>query len=96
MRLILPALILIAACAQFPELDSRASSVPANAPYPELVPTEMLLAGLPEADHGQTVTRGLAGRAAALRARAARLRARPVIDRETRAALQASIARHSR
>jgi hypothetical protein len=96
MRPALLALLMIAACAQFPDLDSRTSRASMNAPYPDLVPMDALLASLPAMDRGEVITRGLQGRAAGLRARAAALRGRPVIDRATRAVLLAAIARNRR
>jgi hypothetical protein len=95
MRPALLATLVIAACAQFPDLDTRTTRAAMNAPYPSLVPTEALLAGLPPPERGEVIARGLSGRAAALRARAAALRARAVIDGATRARLQAAVARHS-
>ncbi len=96
MRPHLIALVLIAACTQFPDLDSRTTRAAADAPYPDLVPIDALLSGLPPPERGERIARGLAGRAAALRARAAVLRGRPVIDARTRQRLQAAIARHTR
>lgn len=69
------ALLLPAACTQFPALDSRATPELLAAEYPALVPVDPLLAA---ARAGQVDTRqteaGLAGRVANLQARAARLR----------------------
>lgn len=94
MRLALVAIAFLAACTQFPELDSRTTRAPSNAPYPNLAPIDELLAGLPAPERGERIAQGLAGRAAALRARAARLRSRPVIDQTTRSRFQAAILRH--
>ncbi|MEO0938536.1 MAG: hypothetical protein AAFY38_10320 [Pseudomonadota bacterium] len=73
----------LAACTQFPELDGATSARAEAADYPALVPLEPLLANRrsaaappPAADAESRVT--------ALRARAARLRSRPVIDSATR------------
>lgn len=94
MRPALLTLLAIAACTQFPDLDSRTTRAAMNAPYPALVPLDALLAGLPAMDRGEVITRGLEGRAAGLRARAAALRARAVIDSGTRARLAAAVARN--
>lgn len=99
MRPALPCLLvlaLLAACARFPELEGAAARGVASAPYPRLVPLDALLAEAAAPGRGEEASRGLQARAAALRARAAALRARPVLDRATRARLQAAVARHSR
>jgi len=66
-RLVIPALLLLAACAQFPEVDAASRAV--AGPAPALVPLGPLLAVPPP----QAAARGaaLSARAAALQARAA-------------------------
>lgn len=85
MRLIALVLVLgIGGCAQFPELEGLVDDATRSAPYPDLVPLGPILsradAGAPARDPGA----GVLARAAALEARAARLRG-PVIDAATRA-----------
>lgn len=88
MRL-LPATLLLCACAQFPELDSTQTPGVAEAPYPRLVPIETLLASdTPRATPDMRA--GLLGRAEALRARAARLNG-PVVDADTRTRMQGGV-----
>ncbi|MBQ0803834.1 MULTISPECIES: hypothetical protein [unclassified Sulfitobacter] len=69
------ALLLPAACTQFPALDSRATPEMLAAQYPALVPVDPLLAQATagQVDTGQT-EQALAARVAGLQARAARLR----------------------
>lgn len=73
----------LAACTQFPELDGATSARAEAADYPALVPLEPLLEGRRSAAAPPPAA-DLEGRVAALRARAARLRAGPVIDSATR------------
>ena len=74
-RMILPLLLAVAGCTQFPALDRTITPQMEAAPYPDLVPLEPLLAQLqstgtdPEATQAQ-----LTARVDALRRRAARLR----------------------
>lgn len=63
----------LAACTQFPELDATRSAAVANAPYPDLVPIETLLAG-PEPQATEAVIGQVQGRVAGLQAKATRLR----------------------
>lgn len=84
-------LILLAACAHAPSLDGRISPAAAAAAYPVLQPLAPLLAlaaqpGQITPDTQAGIDRG----AAALRARAARLRG-PVIDAATRTRMQRGI-----
>ncbi|MFZ5965044.1 hypothetical protein ACOXXX_19025 [Thalassococcus sp. BH17M4-6] len=90
MRRLLPALLFVlVACAQFPELDATATPGVAEAEYPRLVPLERLLeAPAPRAT--EIVRENVKGRAAALKARAARLRA-PVVDAATRARMRRGV-----
>jgi hypothetical protein len=90
------ALALLAACASFPKLDGAATRAAPSGPYPALVPLDALLAEAGAPGRGVEASQGLQARAAALKARAAALRGRPVIDRATRARLDAAVARHSR
>ena len=85
MRLLLPCLLLLAACTEFPALEGTVPPAQANAPFPALVPLAPLVA---QAETPQTDAAGaeaaLAPRLSALRARAARLRG-PVIPPAQRA-----------
>lgn len=81
-------LILVAACAQAPELPGDQSPDVQNAPYPALVPLAPILAAA--ALPGETDPSGtLDSRAAALNARGAALRG-PVIDATTQARLDST------
>ncbi|MFD1341420.1 hypothetical protein [Litorisediminicola beolgyonensis] len=81
----------LAACTQFPELDAARSADVANAPWPDLVPIETLLAGPPpRATEAETAS--VSARAAELRARAARLQA-PVVDAATKARMRRGVSR---
>lgn len=84
---------LMAGCSEFPALDNAVSASARHADYPGLLPLDQVAADSAGAEATQAAIKGLAGRAAALRARAARLRG-PVIDDTTRARLQAALARH--
>ncbi len=70
-------LFLLTACATFPEVD-QAMTANADAPPPQLLPTETLLAQADRVVGAQAAQADLQARAAALRARAARIRAMPV------------------
>lgn len=74
MRPMLFALLLVSACAGFPELKT-ASRAPIG-PTPLLLPLDALLAEADAGRAGESSIRSVEGRAAALRARAAVLRAR--------------------
>lgn len=66
---------LLSACTQFPELDAQLSATSERADYPELVPIDTLLDGrrLPSTQ-GARIAESVETRAAALKARANRLR----------------------
>lgn len=66
----------LAACSDLPDFADGAT---ANAPYPEIVSMNDLLAQIPQ-DQGDYGTASLAARAAALRARAERLRRTKIGD----------------
>ncbi|MGR3271621.1 hypothetical protein [Thalassococcus profundi] len=88
----LPALLLcLSACAEFPELDATATPGVATAAYPQLLPLETLLDG-PAPRATPDLRAGVEGRAASLRARAARLRG-PVIDAATAARIERGVRR---
>lgn len=89
---LLAGLAALGACAEFPELDARPSRASAEAPYPELVPLDGLVAAARAPGRAEAVTADVEGRAAALRRRAAALGA-PVVDAATRARMQAALAR---
>ncbi len=65
----------LSACTQFPQLDETIEPPAEAADFPELVPLEPILADLAAAPERMAQTEaGLEARAAALRAKAARLR----------------------
>lgn len=64
----------LAGCAAFPALDGAPEPAASQAGYPDLLPIEELLAGVPPPPATDPAT-AVAARAAALRARAAALRA---------------------
>ncbi len=84
--------VLLAACTQFPEVDTQTNDIDPRAPYPALVPLEPLLARADEPRITEESTDALAARVAALRARADRLR-RTVVDGQTRDRMDAGVAR---
>ncbi|MCR9112900.1 MAG: hypothetical protein NXH84_06495 [Rhodobacteraceae bacterium] len=81
---------LLAGCSQFPELDDTVSGAARKAAYPDLVPVEVLRAGLPAQQITEDSSPALEARVDRLRARAARLRG-TVIDAPTRQALRRKI-----
>jgi len=82
-------------CAEFPELESAISDRGRAAGYPALLPMEDLLARANAPTRlDETTGAGLAARAAALRARADRLRRMPVVDAAARRRMLAAVARH--
>ena len=86
--LILPCLLALTACTQFPELDTAGGDV-ANAAYPELVPLDRLLTGR-EPQASLAVVAGVQGRVGALQARAARLQR---LQATSQRSLEARVAR---
>jgi hypothetical protein len=83
----------LAACADVPRLGTAPGARALAAPWPRIAPLGPLLAAGAEARLTPALTGDLTARAAALRARAARLRG-PVIEAATRARMQAAQARH--
>ncbi|SPF76021.1 hypothetical protein ALP8811_01018 [Aliiroseovarius pelagivivens] len=77
------------ACSDIPDF---AAGTTANAPYPQIISMSDILGQVPT-DQGDYGTGSLASRAAALRARANRLRRASVVDGQTRARMQAALAR---
>ena len=65
---------LLAACATVPELDARVTPAARTAPYPQLQPLDPLLAEGAAAQTDTATADALLARAAALQARANRLR----------------------
>jgi hypothetical protein len=87
MRLILsvlPLIIALSACAEFPALDGTVSPAQANAPVPDLIPLASLiqLANV-DGSTSTVVEAAIGARIASLQARASRLRG-PVIPASTR------------
>ncbi len=76
MRLALSALLLLAACADFPEVDAAAARLD-KGPAPQLLPTEDILARAALPGRAEGAGDAVAARVARLKARAARLRALP-------------------
>ncbi|WP_371169074.1 hypothetical protein [Aliiroseovarius sp. 2305UL8-7] len=74
----------VAACAQVPDFDAGAA---ANAPHPEIISMNEIMATPPVAGAPEDIA-ALAARAAQLRARAAAMRATPVVDTAAEADLQ--------
>lgn len=64
----------VAACAEFPELDRAIPASELSGPYPPLVPVGTLLAQTDEPQIDEDAQARLEARAAALRARANRLK----------------------
>lgn len=89
MRFLPVILVLLSACAQFPELDATATPGVAEAAYPDLVPMETLLTA-PEPRATPQARAGVEGRAAALRARADRLRG-PVVSTPIKARMRRGV-----
>ena len=76
MRVLILSLLLLSACAAFPEVD-RAERSLSEGPAPILLPTEDLLARVDVPSRVGSAQAPLTARAAALRARAAGLRGTP-------------------
>lgn len=64
----------VAGCAEFPDLDRAVPASELSGPYPPLLPIDQLLAQTDDPQIGAEDTQALEARAAALRARANRLR----------------------
>lgn len=77
-------------CTRFPELDAVVSPAAARADYPELVPVERIMAATPEPRIAEDTADTIEARAAALRARAGRLRG-AVIDDTARGRMQGDV-----
>lgn len=82
--------VALAACTQFPDLDRATSAAAQDADYPALVPIAPLLTRR-VGPAPERIQQNIEGRAAALRARAARLRGAPVIDSATRRRMRAGL-----
>lgn len=90
-RVIGPAL-LVAGCAQIPQLDDTLSASLESADYPALAPIETLLIPLPEPrERSEEVRQDLESRRDALQARARRLNNTTVVDEETEARMRAGV-----
>ncbi len=82
-RVIAPALLL-AGCAQIPQLDGTVPPELENADYPALVPIETLLIPLPDPqEHSADMRQQLENRRDALQERARRLKGAGLVDEET-------------
>ena len=83
--------LILGACAQFPELDGTVTPDLQDADFPALVPLEPLLATSDRAaaDPAET-TQKLESRVAALRARAAALQRREIVDENAEQRLKAA------
>lgn len=85
--------LLLNACAQFPQVDASVSPEAEAADYPALLPLEdIATAQSADKARAEAAQQTVEARAARLRARAARLRG-PVVDRSTRARMQAGVPR---
>lgn len=94
---ILVSLALVTGCTTFPALDGTVPPEAENAPFPILQPVDPILENtLPDVGTLEAQSDAALSRVAGLQARAARLRARPVIDRPTRARLLQAISAASR
>ncbi|ETX13042.1 hypothetical protein OCH239_13590 [Roseivivax halodurans JCM 10272] len=91
----LPALVgiglALAACTTFPEIDAAETPGIDNAPYPDLVPIETLLAAEPPRATPE-LRAGVESRASALRGRASALQG-PIVEPETRSRMRTGIDR---
>ncbi|GGG86829.1 hypothetical protein GCM10011415_41640 [Salipiger pallidus] len=76
-------------CAQFPELEAARTPGVAQAPFPDLLPIDSLLAG-PAPRATPQMREGIEGRVEGLRARAARLQG-PVVPASTRTRMQGGV-----
>jgi len=98
MRILLTMSLVCATCACSPELPSADETIgqdARNAPFPKLAPLGQLLA---DADSGSKVefeARSISDRVANLKARAAALQRRSVIDEQTRQRLRRAVATRS-
>ena len=90
----LAALGLLAACADFPDLDSAISQRGRNSPYPSLIQIDGIhRPGASELERIETIAKTMVARANGLRQRASALRG-PIIDAQTRRKMAAALARH--
>ncbi|MEO0401784.1 MAG: hypothetical protein AAF214_05365 [Pseudomonadota bacterium] len=79
----------LTACTQFPTLEGTVAPDLKNAEFPELVPlTQLQTAAAPVVSDPAATTQTLQTRVTALRARAARLQRRAIVDPATRRRLE--------
>ena len=91
-RLCLAVCLLLAACVDVPEIGDRIPPESRDAAYPSLIPLDGLEPGPADpAAEAEEAERQLAARAAALKARAARLGQGPVIDPATEDRMRAGV-----
>ena len=72
------AMFMTSACADFDALDGVASARAVSGPYPELVPADALIVAANDGSLTELTASQMAARIAALKRRAARLRARDI------------------
>ncbi len=93
-RVALPAmavLLVLAACSERPDLESTITDAARDAPWPDLVPLEPLLAAsAPPRERTGAPETGLAARRDRLQQRAQRLNA-AVVDADTRSRMRAGV-----
>lgn len=88
------ALLALAACADFPELDATVPPEAMTGAYPNLLPLDDLL-NSPDEQIDDDLVKGLQDRLAALNARAAKLRRARPIDPPTRRRMMRGIDQYS-
>lgn len=82
----------LSACADRPDLSGRIAPLPAGTPWPTLLSTDQVTAAVDTSGATPTATTdALAARAAALRARAARLATQPVLSPTERDRLDTAV-----
>lgn len=89
--ILVPALLL-AGCAQIPQLDDTVSASLESADYPALAPIDTLLIPLPDPqERSEDVRQDLEGRRDALQDRARKLNGVAVVDEETESRMRAGV-----
>lgn len=93
--LILLTLSLVACSPKIPDASQRISDAAKRAPYPQLEPLDALLARSEAGSDIVVQTEALSARVLRLKARAAALRGRSIVDGATRLRLQQAAARNA-